>query len=58
MDDPSFSDPLLKTSPADGFKGSYKGWGCLEQVVVLIEYVDTNRSPEITEFDMCKALGW
>jgi hypothetical protein len=56
MDDPSFNDPLLKATPADGFRGSYKGWGCLEQVVVLIEYVDPDRSPEIAEFDMCKAL--
>jgi hypothetical protein len=57
MDHPSFRDPLLVTRPANGFKGSYDGWGCLEQVVALIEYVDPDRSPEIAEFDMCKALG-
>ena len=58
MNDSSFDEPLLATGPGNGFKGFYTGWGCLDQVVVLIEYVNPDRSPEIADFAMCKALGW
>ena len=52
----TFKNPLLTTGPDGGFTASYDGWGCLTQVIVLIEYVNPERSPEIAEFDMCAAL--
>jgi hypothetical protein len=52
----TFKDPLLTTGPDRDFTASYDGWGCLNKVIVLIEYVDPEKSPEIAEFDMCAAL--
>jgi hypothetical protein len=58
MDHPTFQNALLATGPDRRFAASYTGWGCLSNVIVLIEYVDPQRSPEIASFDMCAALGW
>jgi hypothetical protein len=58
MDHPTFQNALLATGPERDFTASYTGWGCLRRVVVLIEYVNPDRWPEIAEFDMCDAIGW
>jgi hypothetical protein len=58
MDHPTFQNALLATGPDRGFSASYNGWGCLSNVVVLLEYIDPDRAAEITAFDMCAALGW
>jgi cell division protein FtsL/energy-coupling factor transporter ATP-binding protein EcfA2 len=56
MDHPTFQNALLATGRESGFTARYTGWGCLTNVVVLIEYVDPARPVGITEFDMCAAL--
>ena len=56
LDHPTFKNALLTTGPDRDFTASYDGWGCLNQVIVLIEYVNPERSPEIAEYDMCAAL--
>ena len=56
LDHPTFKNALLTTGPDRDFTASYDGWGCLTQVIVLIEYVNPERSPEIAEYDMCAAL--
>ena len=58
MDHPSFRNTLLATGPDRQFAASYDGWGCLSNVVAVIEYVDPDKLPEIATFNMCKALGW
>jgi len=58
MDHPTFRNALLATGPQRDFTASYTGWGCLTRVVVLIEYIEPDRPPEIAEYDMCAALGW
>ena len=58
MDHPSFRNSLLITGQERNFTASYDGWGCLGNVVVLIEYVDPDRPAELAEVDMCRALGW
>jgi hypothetical protein len=57
MDHPTFQNALLATGPDRDFTASYTGWGCLRQVVALIEYVYPDRSPEIAAFDMCAAIN-
>ena len=56
MDHPTFQNGLLATGPETRFTASYIGWGCLTRVIVLIEYVNPETSPEIAEFDMCGAI--
>jgi hypothetical protein len=56
MDHPTFQNGLLATGPESRFTASYVGWGCLTRVIVLIEYVNPETSPEIAEFDMCDAI--
>jgi hypothetical protein len=56
MDHPTFQNALLTTGRDHDFTASYTGWGCLRRVVVLIEYSNPERSPEIAEYDMCAAL--
>jgi len=56
MDHPTFQNSLLATGPERGFVASYTGWGCLRDVVVLIEYRDPDRGNELTAFDMCRAM--
>jgi len=58
MDHPTFQNALLATGPERNFTASYTGWGCLRQVVALIEYKDPDRPPELTAYDMCEALDW
>ena len=58
MDHPTFRNGLLTTGPERSFEAEYDGWGCLRSVTVLVEYVDPDRSPALTEFDMCARLGW
>ncbi len=57
MDHPTFQNVLLTTGQDRNFTASYIGWGCLSNVIVLIEYSNPERSPEIAEYDMCAALG-
>jgi hypothetical protein len=56
MDHPTFRNRLIAGTPERGFAGSYIGWGCLQRVVVLIEYADPAKLPTISEFDMCANL--
>jgi len=58
MDHPTFQNGLLATGAERNFTASYAGWGCLTQVVALIEYKDPDRPPEIASYNMCEALGW
>lgn len=57
MDHPTFQNSLLATGPERGFRASYSGWGCLTNVVVLVEYIDPDRSAEIAAFNMCESVG-
>lgn len=58
LDHPSFRNPLLVTGPERQFSASYDGWGCMRIVLVMVEYLDPDRAPELIDFDMCAALGW
>jgi hypothetical protein len=58
MDHPTFRNVLLTTGPDRAFEAEYDGWGCLRSVTVLVEYLDPDRSPALSEFDMCAQLGW
>lgn len=58
MDHPTFQNALLATGPDRDFTASYTGWGCLRNVVVLVEYVNPDEPPRIANYDMCAALGW
>jgi hypothetical protein len=57
MDHPTFRNALLTTGPERRFQAEYDGWGCLVSVMVLVEYLDPDRSPGLTEFNMCASLG-
>jgi len=57
MDHPTFKNALLTTGPERGFQAEYDGWGCLQSVTVLVEYADPDRSPGLTEFNMCDSLS-
>jgi hypothetical protein len=57
-DHPTFKNTLMITGPNRQFRASYDGWGCLEQIVALIEYKNPAKQPSVAEFDMCKKLGW
>jgi hypothetical protein len=58
MDHPTFQNTLMATGPDKKFVASYNGWGCLRQVIAIVEYSDPDRPPAIAAFDMCEALGW
>ncbi len=58
MEHPTFQNKLLIAGPQTGFTASYTGWGCLKNVVALVENNDPNIPPRVIEFPMCKALGW
>jgi hypothetical protein len=58
MDHPTFHNSLMTAGPDRGFRASYDGWGCLRQVIAVIEYADPDRLPGIARFDMCEVLGW
>lgn len=54
---PHFQNVLLTTGPDRHFTASYDGVNCVPNVIVLIEFFNPDRMPELTEFNMCKALG-
>ncbi len=56
-DHPTFQNTLLTAGQKRDFRASYTGWGCLQRIVALTEYVDPTKSPTVTVFDMCKLLG-
>jgi len=41
---------------SNGFLVSYRGWGCLSIVKIIVEYREGNN--EVLYFDMCNALNW
>lgn len=57
MDHPTFQNSLLATGPERGFTASYNGWGCLSNVVFVVEFIDPDRPAEIGAYNMCEALG-
>jgi hypothetical protein len=57
-DDPSFMNVLYAAGADKQFTASYDGVSCVRRVIVLIEFFDPDRKPELTELDMCAALGW
>jgi hypothetical protein len=54
----TFLNHFMTAGPEQGFKVSYEGWGCLTSIWALVEYSDVTRPPSITDFDMCRELGW
>jgi hypothetical protein len=56
MDHPTFLNRVFSTGHAEGFVASYVGWGCLTFVTALIEYLDPEKAPAITAFNMCELL--
>jgi hypothetical protein len=54
-----FMNSLFITGSDRGFAAKYEGWGCVmdQPIIVLIEFRDPNRMPELTEFNECKALN-
>jgi hypothetical protein len=55
---PTFQNTLMTAGPERQFRASYVGWGCLRQIVGLVEYKDPAKPPTVAEFDMCERLGW
>jgi hypothetical protein len=53
MNHPTFSNSLLMTGPDREFTASYTGWGCLQEVLVVIEYVDPDQPIRFVKFNMC-----
>jgi hypothetical protein len=58
MNHPTFHDSLLATGPDRQFTASYTGWGCLNRVVAVIEYIDPDKPPNLAIFDMCRVTEW
>jgi hypothetical protein len=57
LNHPSFRDrQLVSSDAASGFRVQYRGWGCLERVVVRVVTAAGATAP--IDFDMCKSLGW
>ncbi|MCP5231500.1 MAG: hypothetical protein H6948_05305 [Zoogloeaceae bacterium] len=56
MNHPTFKNSLMTAGPQQSFTARYIGWGCLHTVIALIEYVDPDKAPQITKFDMCERL--
>jgi hypothetical protein len=56
MDHASFDSVLLTAGIERRFTAYYDGWGCLSNVIALIEYVDPDKTPEIARLDMCEIL--
>jgi hypothetical protein len=52
----TFQNPLMAAGADRMFVATYDG-RCVSDVVVLVEFFDPERLPEITQFDMCAALG-
>jgi hypothetical protein len=47
----------MPAGPDRRFVATYDGDACFTDVVVLEEFFDPERLPEITQFDMCAAIG-
>ena len=56
MDDPSFKKSIISAGPEEDFKCSYEGWGCLDNVVVVIEFRNPSRRAEVTVMRMCDII--
>jgi len=56
-DDPSFKKSILEAGPAQRYKCSYEGWGCLDNVVAVIEFRDPAQRAEVTIIRMCDILS-
>ena len=57
-DHPTFHNALMIAGPERSFRVTYTGWGCLIRIITLVEYKNPAKTPTVTEFDMCKDLGW
>lgn len=57
-DHPTFRNTLMTAGSDRAFRVSYTGWGCLRQIVALIEYKDPEKPPSVARFDMCSLIGW
>lgn len=56
-DEPSFKKSILEAGPAQRYVCSYEGWGCLDNVVAVIEFRDPARRAEVTIIRMCDILS-
>jgi hypothetical protein len=56
MDHSSFPNSLIAAGPDRRFVGSYDGVGCLPLVTALVEYIDSDRTPSVCQFDQCALL--
>lgn len=55
LDDPTFQNKHYKSSNSrDSFRVGYRGWGCLDMVMIYIEKRDNTR--DTISFDMCNNL--
>jgi hypothetical protein len=57
LDHPSFFNSLLPASAERNFTASYTGWGCLRNVIAVVEYTNPDSATTIQHFDMCAAAG-
>ncbi len=55
---PTFQNTLMIAGAMRDFRVTWIGWGCLTRIVALVEYQDPKKTPTVTEFDMCRDLGW
>jgi len=49
----SFYENLRVGYPENNFSYRYRGWGCLDEVMAIIEYKDPKVAPSISFFDQC-----
>jgi prokaryotic YEATS domain len=57
LDHPSFRQKdLISTDPLTNFQKSYKGWGCLDSVLVKITFDDPSLHAAPIDFNQCKSL--
>lgn len=49
----SFYQNLRVGLPQNNFLYKYRGWGCLEEVMAIVEYKDPKTAPSISFFDQC-----
>ena len=54
---PTFTYKLFESTRSNNFKVSYTGWGCLKEVIAVVEYSDPVKAPLITIYNMCEKLG-
>jgi hypothetical protein len=58
MNHTTFKNSLLVAGPDRKFTVSYTGWGCLTEVLAVIEYLDPDQPPQFVKFDMCANIEW